>query len=74
MERTLTEARRLFNQGVQGGEGTRDVLPMAQVLAEKALRLEPREAMGFAERAVALMPPRLTARARGARGVAVVDH
>lgn len=48
VERSLAEARRLFNQGVQGGEVARDVLAMGQVLAEKALRLEPRNVGGMA--------------------------
>jgi tetratricopeptide (TPR) repeat protein len=42
VQRTLKEARRLFNQGVQGGPGTRDILALGRVLAEKSLALEPR--------------------------------
>jgi len=47
-QRTLKEARRLFNQGVQGGHGTRDVLALARVLAERALTLEPRRVAAMA--------------------------
>ncbi len=47
-ERVLAEASRLYSLGIQGGEGTRDVLAMARILAEKVLGLEPRNvhAMG----------------------------
>ena len=47
-ERALAEASRLYSLGIQGGEGTRDVLAMARILAEKVLGIDPRNvhAMG----------------------------